>query len=144
MKYARVLLENCPKEATQLFVDYFTGHYRPKKDVVTEPAAQQPGYGAGAVNAVQYVYNFPTFCIAASCGSLIAAGKSSSQILSQRPHCFQWNILSFCVINTDPIFQEPKRSPPAPIHEHLCRHIATSSRQRRAHYERLSSRRERR
>jgi hypothetical protein len=56
MKYARVLLEYCPQDTTQLFVDYFTGHYRPKEDVVTvEAAPQQQGYGAGAINAVQYV-----------------------------------------------------------------------------------------
>ncbi|KUJ12242.1 vacuolar protein sorting protein-like protein [Mollisia scopiformis] len=55
MKYARVLLEHCPKETTQLFVHYFTGHYQPKVDVVVpqEVVAQQPGYAAGAVNAVQ-------------------------------------------------------------------------------------------
>jgi hypothetical protein len=56
MKYARVLLENCSQETTQLFVDYFTSHYDPKRDVaVVETAPQQQGYGAGAVNAVQYV-----------------------------------------------------------------------------------------
>jgi hypothetical protein len=55
MKYARVLLEHCSKDTTQLFTDYFTGHYRPK---INEPIAapvevQEPGYAAGAVNAVQ-------------------------------------------------------------------------------------------
>lgn len=55
MKYARVLLEHCPKDTTQLFTDYFTGHYRPKKNepIVAPVEAQQPGYAAGAVNAVQ-------------------------------------------------------------------------------------------
>lgn len=55
MKYARVLLGHCPKDTTQLFVDYFTGHYRPKKDpIIPETAPQQQlGYGAGAINAVQ-------------------------------------------------------------------------------------------
>jgi hypothetical protein len=55
MKYARVLLENCPKDTTQLFTDYFTGHYRPKTNepIVAPVEIQQPGYAAGAVNAVQ-------------------------------------------------------------------------------------------
>ena len=55
MKYARVLLENCPKDTTQLFTDYFTGHYRPKTtETIAAPVeAQQAGYAAGAVNAVQ-------------------------------------------------------------------------------------------
>jgi hypothetical protein len=54
MKYARVLLENCPPETTQLFVDYFTGRYQQKKEaVIQQVVEQQPGYAAGAVNAVQ-------------------------------------------------------------------------------------------
>jgi hypothetical protein len=55
MKYARVLLEHCPKDTTQLFTDYFTGHYRPKttEAIVAPVEAQQAGYAAGAVNAVQ-------------------------------------------------------------------------------------------
>jgi len=54
MKYARVLLEHCSKDTTQLFTDYFTGRYRPKTDtVVIQSSMQQPGYAAGAVNAVQ-------------------------------------------------------------------------------------------
>jgi vacuolar protein sorting-associated protein 11 len=54
MKYARVLLENCSQDTTKLFVDYFTGHYQPRKNtIVVETAPQQQGYGAGAVNAVQ-------------------------------------------------------------------------------------------
>ncbi|TVY30984.1 Vacuolar protein sorting-associated protein 11-like protein, partial [Lachnellula hyalina] len=54
MKYARVLLEHCSKETTQIFIDYFTGRYQPKTDAIeVEKAVQQPGYAAGAVNAVQ-------------------------------------------------------------------------------------------
>ncbi|CZR52178.1 related to PEP5 protein [Phialocephala subalpina] len=54
MKYARVLLEHCPDETTQLFIDYYTGHFQPRIDVVIPNViAQQPGYAAGAVNAVQ-------------------------------------------------------------------------------------------
>jgi hypothetical protein len=54
MKYARVLLEHCPKETTELFIDYFTGRYRPRKEVASpEVVPLQIGYAAGAVNAVQ-------------------------------------------------------------------------------------------
>ncbi|CAG8983306.1 hypothetical protein HYALB_00007434 [Hymenoscyphus albidus] len=55
MKYARVLLENCPLEATQLFVEYFTGKFRPRSDaiVVPEEVQRSGGYAAGAVTAVQ-------------------------------------------------------------------------------------------
>jgi hypothetical protein len=55
MKYARVLLENCAKECTQFFVEYFTGRYRPKQDIIItqDETPHQLGYGAGAVNAVQ-------------------------------------------------------------------------------------------
>lgn len=54
MKYARVLLEHCPKKTTELFIQYFTGRYDTKKDVVIpETVAVQQGYAAGAVTAVQ-------------------------------------------------------------------------------------------
>lgn len=38
MKYARVLLGHCPEETTRLFISFYTGKYRPKKDV--EPASE--------------------------------------------------------------------------------------------------------
>lgn len=55
MKYARVLLEHCPKDATQIFIDYYTGRYRPKKEAV-DPAP--PVTQGGAVNAVQNLASF--------------------------------------------------------------------------------------
>lgn len=30
MKYARVLTEHCPESTTQLFIDYYTGRFRPQ------------------------------------------------------------------------------------------------------------------
>jgi len=55
MKYARVLLEHCPKETTALFIQYYTGRYEIKKDVVNIPLPVVPSqsYAAGAVTAVQ-------------------------------------------------------------------------------------------
>jgi len=58
MKYARVLLEHCPENTTKVFIDYYTGHYRPKKDVVIEHIpSPQGGYASGAANAVQNLAN---------------------------------------------------------------------------------------
>lgn len=55
MKYATVLLEHCSKDATQLFIDYYTGTFRPKKDaiVVVQAPVNQPGGMERAVTAVQ-------------------------------------------------------------------------------------------
>lgn len=61
MKYARVLIEHCPKDATRLFIDYYTGQYRPKLE---PPASVEPatattagGLAAGAASAVQNLTN---------------------------------------------------------------------------------------
>lgn len=56
MKYATVLLEHCSKDTTQLFIDYYTAKFRPKKDaVVIVQASNSPSQGgiARATNAVQ-------------------------------------------------------------------------------------------
>ncbi|KAF6813543.1 vacuolar membrane protein [Colletotrichum sojae] len=61
-KYARVLIENCPKDATNIFVDYYTGKYRPRIHIVPiedgEEAVASGGVVAGAANAVQNLSNF--------------------------------------------------------------------------------------
>lgn len=57
MKYGTVLLEHCPIETTQLFIEYFTGTFRPRKDVVIvqeTPVEQESGrFGSMATSAVQ-------------------------------------------------------------------------------------------
>ncbi|KAF2767555.1 vacuolar protein sorting-associated protein 11 [Teratosphaeria nubilosa] len=58
MKYGTVLLEHEPKDATKLFIDYFTGQYRPKKDAVIVKEAPPEtesggGFGTVAKSAVQ-------------------------------------------------------------------------------------------
>jgi len=61
MKYARVLIEHCPKDTTQIFIDYYTSKYRPKirlapvADSTATPSSG--GLAAGAVNAVQNITN---------------------------------------------------------------------------------------
>ena len=57
MKFGTVLLEHCPNDATQLFIDYFTGVFRPKKDAVIvqeAPNTEEGGrLGNMATSAVQ-------------------------------------------------------------------------------------------
>ena len=55
LRYARVLLENCPDETTQLFIEYYVGQYRPKKDAPVAPTQATPG---GAASAVQNLASF--------------------------------------------------------------------------------------
>ena len=55
MKYARVLLEHCPKGATKMFIDYYTGGYRPKKDLPIPVPAEAQG---GAVSALPSLTSF--------------------------------------------------------------------------------------
>jgi Zn finger protein HypA/HybF involved in hydrogenase expression len=57
MKYATVLLHECPKDTTQIFIDYYTASFRPKKDAIVIPNApvssgMSMGLGA-ASSAVQ-------------------------------------------------------------------------------------------
>lgn len=42
MKYARVLLANCPQQTTELFIVYYTGKYQPRTEVESpaEPQVQ--------------------------------------------------------------------------------------------------------
>merc|ERR1712137_727300 len=47
MKYATILLQHIPKDTTQLFIDYYTGNFRPKKDAIVIPNAPASGGGGG-------------------------------------------------------------------------------------------------
>jgi len=48
MKYATVLLEQCSQDTTQIFIDYYTGNFRPKKDAIVIPnAPSSTGMGMG-------------------------------------------------------------------------------------------------
>ena len=55
MKYARVFLEHCPREATRLFIDYYTGEFRPRKDVISLP---MPTTSSGAASALPSLTSF--------------------------------------------------------------------------------------
>lgn len=59
-KYARVLVENCSSEATKLFVDYYTGKFKPKRTILPTKDGEVPetgGFAAGATNAMQNLSN---------------------------------------------------------------------------------------
>ena len=62
MKYARVLIENCPQDATKLFIDYYTGRYRPKfldRAGISSKDPDTPASSKGiAASAVQNFTNF--------------------------------------------------------------------------------------
>jgi tetratricopeptide (TPR) repeat protein len=53
MKYGTVLLEHCPDDTTQLFIDYFTGNFRPKKDAVIVQETTTTQEGGGFANKAQ-------------------------------------------------------------------------------------------
>ncbi|KAI5864066.1 vacuolar protein sorting-associated protein 11 [Durotheca rogersii] len=57
MKYARVLLENCPTDTTRLFIDYYTGRYRRKVQATPEETAPSTSSGAIAAGAASAVQN---------------------------------------------------------------------------------------
>jgi hypothetical protein len=81
MKYARVLLEHCPKDATQLFIDYYTGAYQPRTDSVKATLDTAPVTGPSAVqNLASFI---PLPYRQASVAPLPAAG-SNPQTTSQQ------------------------------------------------------------
>ncbi|MCJ1311962.1 hypothetical protein MMC25_005636 [Agyrium rufum] len=59
MKYARVLLEHCPNDATQVFIDYYTSTYRPKQETIQESIPiQDPAFYSGMANAIPNLSSF--------------------------------------------------------------------------------------
>lgn len=64
-KYARVLIEHCPEEATKLFILYYTGKFRPRKTAVPvigeTPSTTTGGFTSGAASAVQNLSNYLPF-----------------------------------------------------------------------------------
>lgn len=78
MKYARVLLEHCPKDTTQVFIDYYIGQYRPKRDL-PQPAQPAPQFGAAA--AVQNIASFIPLPYRQSPGVLSPPAQGNSQAM---------------------------------------------------------------
>ena len=68
MRYARVLIEHCPKDTTQLFIDYYTGKYRPRLAAPTAAgvaaateAAGASGFAYGAVSGLAGLITLPYY-----------------------------------------------------------------------------------
>ena len=90
MKYGTVLLENCSKDTTQLFIDYFTGSFRPKKDAVIvqeAPAAQEAGRFGGMAQMQSAVQNLATLIplpyMSSTSVSTPQSGDAQKQTISQ-------------------------------------------------------------
>lgn len=49
MKYARVLLEHCPEDTTKLFIDYYTGNFKPKQKVLEVGPSSPQNIGTTAI-----------------------------------------------------------------------------------------------
>lgn len=49
MKYARVFLEHCPEDTTKLFIDYYTGAFKPKQKVLEVSPSSPPSIGTTAI-----------------------------------------------------------------------------------------------
>lgn len=76
MRYARVLLEHCPQETTELFIDYYTGKYQPRKDAPLAPLQAPTG---GAASAVQNLASFIPLPYRQSTNSAIPVPVDSQQ-----------------------------------------------------------------
>ena len=76
MRYARVLLEHCPKDATQIFIDYYTGEYRVKQDA---PVPAQPVSRGVAAGAVQNLASFIPLPYRQSPGMISPAATGGQQ-----------------------------------------------------------------
>jgi vacuolar protein sorting-associated protein 11 len=106
-KYARVLIENCSGDATKLFVDYYTGKYRPKRSVMAQTddiVSASSGFASGAANAVQNLSNLlplPYMNMTAVGGTGTPANTRTT--VSEAP-----------LIIDDDSFPAPEYSPPPP------------------------------
>lgn len=88
IKYGTVLLENCAEDTTQLFIDYFTGKFRPKKDAVivqeTTAAPENTGFANKAQSAVQSLASLiPLPYMSATASETTAPGDASKTTVNQ-------------------------------------------------------------
>ncbi|KAL9059035.1 MAG: hypothetical protein Q9162_001423 [Coniocarpon cinnabarinum] len=89
MKYATVLLEHCPQEATQLFIDYYTGQFRPKKDAVIttasskteENAKEERGFASSAVQSLASILPLPYMSMPARDSAQEEGTKTETRIV---------------------------------------------------------------
>ncbi|KAB8202658.1 hypothetical protein BDV34DRAFT_215316 [Aspergillus parasiticus] len=76
MKYARVLLSNCPQRTTELFIDYYKGKYKPITEVQNPPEPQ-----AQSTSTLQSLAAFlPLPLMNSSAGTKTAAAEPSPEV----------------------------------------------------------------
>ncbi|KJZ73091.1 hypothetical protein HIM_07475 [Hirsutella minnesotensis 3608] len=103
-KYARVLIENCPKDATSLFIDYYTGKYRPKRATAVARDGETPSTGGFAASAVQNLSNllpFPYMNAAVASPPTVGVSRETSGEAA-------------AAVVTDGEDEAPKYTPPPP------------------------------
>lgn len=87
MKFGTVLLEHCQQDATQLFIDYFTGVFRPKKDAVIvqeAPATEESGgFGTMATSAVQSLASLIPLPYMSTSNTQTSSGDGSKTMVNQ-------------------------------------------------------------
>ncbi|PHH67953.1 hypothetical protein CDD82_960 [Ophiocordyceps australis] len=112
-KYARVLIENCPKDTTMLFVEYYTGKFRPRRTSISAQDDGTPGTGgfaAGAASAVQNLSNllpFPYMTSSAVTAPVVSG--NTKQDGSDLP-----------LTGKDDVDEAPKYTPPPPRSAFSC------------------------
>ena len=86
-KFGTVLLEHCAQDATQLFIDYFTGVFRPKKDAVIvqeAPATEEGGrFGNMATSAVQSLASLIPLPYMSTNNTQSTSGDGSKTVVNQ-------------------------------------------------------------
>ena len=84
MRYARVLLEHCSSDTRQLFIDYYTRRYRPKRDVVVPDSAPPAGGAAATIHSLASFIPLP-YMNPANLISLGGAGASKDSTVTSEP-----------------------------------------------------------
>lgn len=107
-KFARVLIENCPNDATKLFVEYYTGKYKPRRTVVAteDDIAAQTGnrFTTGAANAVQNLSNLLP----------LPYMNPATVVGNDTPGKVRTTISDGTILVDEDNFPAPKYTPPAP------------------------------
>jgi len=103
MKYATVLLEHRPRDTTQIFIDYYTGRFRPKKDAIVVPNAptsQGMGIASSAVQNLAALLPLP-YMNTNAIQSPASAGE-------QKPTLSQAQIIETNIDEPPPEYKVPK------------------------------------
>ena len=83
MKYARVLLANCPEQTTELFIEYYTGNYRPKKKEVEPPAPESSSQPMSTVQSLAAFIPLPYINLGSGTNANSPAQESTESEPSQ-------------------------------------------------------------